>query len=354
MNRQFWTRLLGSFSDNLKSKTCTELRRSIENPKLVGLSVIAFALVVAGAVAQAQQSEKVPRIGILRTGSPPDPLIEAFRQGLRELNYIEGKNIILEYRWAEGKNERLPALATELVQLKVDIIVAAGPGPILAAKQATSTIPIVMPVVINPVGSGLVKSLARPGGNLTGFASQTDELPGKWMELLKEIIPKLSHVAALVDPANDIGQSKSAEETARSLQVKLQVLRVDHPSGFAAAFEAARKNNADAMIQLPSAFLYAHRFRLTELCLKYRLPTVHNQSDWVVSAGGLMSYAPNLQDMFHRSAGYVEKILKGAKPADLPVQQPIKFELVINLKTAKQIDLNIPPSVLYRADRVIR
>ena len=211
-----------------------------------------------------------------------------------------------------------------------------------------------MPVVINPVGSGLIKSLAQPGGNLTGFSSQTDELPGKWMELLKEIIPKLSHVAALVDRANDIGQTKSTEEAARSLQLKLQVLQVDDPRGFESAFVAARKNKTDAMIQLPSAFLYAHRARLTALSLKYRLPTVHNQSDWVIGAGGLMSYAPNLQDMFRRSAGYVDKILKGAKPADLPVEQPTKFELVINLKAAKQISLAIPPNVLARADRVIR
>src|ERR1051325_2088028 len=175
-------------------------------------------------VAEAQQPTKVPRIGVLRTGSHSDPLIDAFRQGLRELGYIEGKNVFVEYRWAEGKNERLAELAAELVRLKVDVIIAAGPGPILAAKQATKTIPIVMPVVINPVGSGLVESLARPGGNLTGFASQTDELAGKWMELLKEIMPNISRVAALVDPANDIGQSKSTQEAAQSLNLNLQVM----------------------------------------------------------------------------------------------------------------------------------
>jgi len=253
-----------------------------------------------------------------------------------------------------GKNEQLAELAANLVQIKVDVIIAAGPGPILAAKQATSTIPIVMPVVINPVGSGLVESLARPGGNLTGLASQTDELPGKWMELLKEILPKAYRIAALVDSANDIGQAKLTEEAARSLRLELEVLRVGNLADFVVAFDAARKKNADAMIQLPSAFLYAHRMRLTKLEVKYRLPTVHNQSDWVIGAGGLMSYAPNLADMFRRSAVYVDKILKGAKPADLPVEQPTKFELVINLKTAKQIGLTIPPNVLARADRVIR
>jgi ABC-type uncharacterized transport system substrate-binding protein len=300
------------------------------------------------------QVNNIPYLGILRTGAPPDPLIDAFRQGLRELGYGEGKNVRLEYHWAEGKNERLAELAADLVRIKVDVIIAAGPGPIIAAKRATSTIPIVMPVVINPVGSGLVESLARPGGNLTGLASQTDELSGKWMELLQQILPKAHRIAALVDSANDIGQAKLTEQAARSLNLDLQVLRVGNIDDFAGAFEAARKKNADAMIQLPSAFLYAHRMRLTQLAVKYRLPTVHNQSDWVIGAGGLMSYAPNLSDMFRRSAVYVHKILKGAKPADLPIEQPTKFELVINLKTAKQIGLTIPPNVLARADRVIR
>jgi putative tryptophan/tyrosine transport system substrate-binding protein len=311
-------------------------------------------LITLCSLGEAQQPNRIPRLGILRTGAPPDPLMDALRQGLRELGYIEGKNVLVEYRWAQGKNEQLAELAANLVQIKVDVIIAAGPGPILAAKQATSTIPIVMPVVINPVGSGLVESLARPGGNLTGLASQTDELPGKWMELLKEILPKAYRIAALVDSANDIGQAKLTEEAARSLRLELEVLRVGNLADFVVAFEAARKKNADAMIQLPSAFLYAHRMRLTKLAVKYRLPTVHNQSDWVIGAGGLMSYAPNLADMFRRSAVYVDKILKGAKPADLPIEQPTKFELVINLKTAKQIGLTIPPNVLARADRVIR
>ena len=311
-------------------------------------------LITLCSLGEAQQPNRIPRLGILRTGAPPDPLMDALRQGLREIGYIEGKNVLVEYRWAQGKNEQLAELAANLVQIKVDVIIAAGPGPILAAKQATSTIPIVMPVVINPVGSGLVESLARPGGNLTGLASQTDELPGKWMELLKEILPKAYRIAALVDSANDIGQAKLTEEAARSLRLELEVLRVGNLADFVVAFEAARKKNADAMIQLPSAFLYAHRMRLTKLAVKYRLPTVHNQSDWVIGAGGLMSYAPNLADMFRRSAVYVDKILKGAKPAELPVEQPTKFELVINLKTAKQIGLTIPPNVLARADKVIK
>ena len=257
--------------------------------KITILVLCAFFFVFCFSV-NAQEQRKIPRIGVLRTGSPPDPLIDALRQGLRELGYIEGKNVLLEYRWADGKNERLAELAANLVRNKVDVIIAAGPGPIIAAKQATSTIPIVMPVIINPVGSGLVESLARPGGNLTGLTSQTDELAGKWMELLKEILPKAYRIAALVDSANDIGQSKLTEEAARSLNLDLQVLRVGNVADFAGVFDAARKKNADAMIQLPSAFLYAHRMRLTELAVKYRLPTVHNQSDWVIGAGGLMSY----------------------------------------------------------------
>jgi putative ABC transport system substrate-binding protein len=321
-------------------------------------NIVSILLIIAtlgvGAVVQPQQTTKIPRIGILRTGSAADPLIDAFRQGLRDLGYIDGKNISLEYRWAEGKNERLPELATDLVRLKVDVIVAAGPGPILAAKQATSTIPIVAPVVVNPVGSGLVESLARPGGNLTGFASQADELPGKWMDLLKEILPKITRVAALVDPANEIGQLKSTEEAARSLNLNLQVLKVGAQAEFGPAFEAARKNRADAMILLPSAFLYAHRMVLTELAVKHRLVTINNQSDWLTSADGLISYGPSFPDMFRRAAGYVDKILKGSKAAELPVQQPTKFELVINLKTAKQIGLTIPPNVLARADKVIK
>ena len=323
------------------------------NKKVICLALGAMLLALSFP-AEAQQPKKVPRIGILRTGSAPDPFVEAFRQGLRDLGYVEGKSIAIEYRWAEGKNERLPDLAANLVRLKVDVIVAGGPGPILAAKQATSTIPIVMPAVVNPVGSGLIASLARPGGNLTGLASQTDELPGKWMELLKETLPRLSRVAVLLDPANDIGQLKASEAAARSLGVHLQVLKVASPDDFGTAFAEAQKNRADALITLASPFLYAHRTRLVEPAAKHRLPTMYNNADFVVGSGGLRSYGPSFPDMFRRAAVYVDKILKGAKPADLPVEQPMKFELVINLKAAKQIGLTIPPNVLARADKVIK
>jgi putative ABC transport system substrate-binding protein len=325
------------------------MKKAARPSLLIAVGLVAFAVIV-----EAQQPVKMQRIGILRTGSAPDAFVDAFRQGLRDLGYVEGKNISIEYRWAEGQNERLPALATELVRLKVDVIVAAGPGPILAAKQATSRIPIVAPVVVNPVGSGLVESLARPGGNLTGFAAQTDELPGKWLELLKEVLPKLSRVAILLDPTNDVGQLKASEQTARALNLGFHVLKVAVQTDFRPAFEAARASQIDAILILPSAFLYAHRMSLTQLAVKHRLPTIHNQSDWVIGAGGLISYGPSFPDMFRRAAGYVDKILKGAKAGELPVQQPTKFELVINLKTAKQIGLTIPPNVLARADKVIK
>jgi ABC-type uncharacterized transport system substrate-binding protein len=315
---------------------------------------LAMAMWVVGATVDAQQPKKVPRIGILRTGSPPDPLVEAFRQGLRDLGYVEGKSITIDYRWAEGKNERLPDLAADLVRLKVYVIVAAGPGPSLAAKQATSTIPIVAPALVNPVGSDWVASLAQPGGNLTGLANQADELPGKWMELLKEVLPRISRVAALLDPANEIGQLRASEAAAHSLGVHLQALSVGRPDDFGKAFAEAQKSRADALMMLASPYFYAHRTRLVELSAKHRLPTIYNQADWVVGSGGLLSYGASFPIMFRRAATYVDKILKGAKPADLPIEQPTKFELVINLKTAKQIGLTIPPNVLARADRVIR
>jgi putative tryptophan/tyrosine transport system substrate-binding protein len=324
--------------------------------KKAGVLSILFVVVglAVAVIAEAQQPKKIPRIGILRIGSAPDPFVEAFGQGLRDLGYVEGKSIAIEYRWAEGKNERLPDLAADLVRVKVDVIVAAGPGPVLAAKQATSTIPIVAPALVNPVGSGLVASLARPWGNLTGLANQADELPGKWMELLKEALPRVSRVAVVLDPANDIGQLRASEVAAQSFGVHLQVLKVGGPDDFGNAFAEAQKNRADALMILASPFFYAHRTRLVELAAKYRLPTIYNQADWVVGSGGLMSYGASFPDMFRRAATYVDKILKGTKPADLPVEQPTKFELVINLKTAKQIGLTIPPNVLARADKLIK
>ncbi len=323
-------------------------------PTLALVVALALSVVVAPLAANAQQPARIPRIGILRSGSPPDPFVEAFKQGLHELGYVEGQNISIEYRWAEGRDERLPGLAADLVHLKVDVIVASGPAPVLAAKQATTTIPIVMPISTNPVKLGLVASLARPGGNITGFASLYDEMPGKWMELLKEALPRVSRVAVLWDPAGDPDQVRTSEAAARSLGVRLQVLKVGRPDDFGTAFAEAQKNHAEALIVLSSAFFYAHRSRLVELAAKQRLPTMYHQKDFVVGSGGLMAYGPDFHDLFRRSATYVDKILKGAKPGDLPVEQPSKFELVINLKTAKALSLTIPQSVLIRADEVIQ
>ena len=314
--------------------------------------VLTLDLLAAPLAAEAQQPAKIPRIGILRSGSPPDPFVEAFRQGLRELGYVEGRNISIEYRWAKGRNERLPDLAADLVRLKVDIIVVGG-FQALAAKRATTTIPIVMAVAPDPVGTGLVASLARPGGNVTGFASLSDALPGKWMELLKETLPRVSRVAVLWDPATSADLVRDSEAAARALGVRLQTLKVGRPEDVGTAFAEAQKNRAEGLVVLASAFFQAHRTRLVELAAKHRLPTMYFNEDFVVGSGGLMSYSADFKDLFRRSATYVDKILKGAKPADLPVEQPTKFELVINLKTAKALGLAIPRSLLLRADQIL-
>jgi putative ABC transport system substrate-binding protein len=316
--------------------------------------LVAFVggILAAPLAAEAQTAEKVYRIGMLGSSSS-DPLVEAFKQGLRELGYVEGRNIMVEYRSAEGRTERLPDLAADLVRLKVDVIVASSQGAV-AAKQATTAIPIVMPIITDPVRLGLVASLAKPGGNATGFATQNDELPGKWMELVKETLPKASRVAVLFHPTYDGGvQLKASEAAARSLGVRLQALKVERPDDFGTAFAAVQKNRAEALIISSSPLFYTHRARLVEFAAKHRIPTIYHQSEFVVGSGGLMSYGPDFNDLFRRSATYVDKILKGARPADLPVQQPTKFELVINLKTAKALGLTIPPSVLGRADQVI-
>ena len=311
-----------------------------------------LGLLVAPLAVSAQPAGKNPRVGVLRPGSPPDPLLDAFRQGLRELGYEEGRNINLEYRWAQGRDERFPALVADLVRLKVDVILA-GAGAVQAAKRATTTIPIVMPVSGDPVRAGLVTSLARPGGNITGLTSLSGELPGKWIELLKETIPRVSRVAVLWDPASDPSQVKTSEAAAQSLGVRLHVLKVSRADGFEPALAEARKNDAGALIVLGSPFFYVHRTHLVELAAKHRLPTIYAQREFVVGSGGLMSYGPDYHDQFRRAAAYVDKILKGAKPADLPIEQPTKFELVIGLKNAKALGLTIPPAVLARADRVI-
>ena len=325
--------------------------------KVIGLALAAllFALSLPAA---AQQPTKIPRIGYL-TGASLSSMsarIEAFRQGLRELGYAEGKNIVIEWRAAEEKLDRLPALAAELVRLKVDIIVTAGSSPTRAAKEATNTIPIVMAQDPDPVGSGFVASLARPGGNITGLATLAPELNGKRLELLKETVPKLSRVAVFgtsTQPGN--AQSlKEVELVAKAFGVKLQYLDVLSSKEIATAFRAATKGRADAVLSLlPARVASSQRTQMAELAVKSRLPVIYDRSEYV-EAGGLMTYGVNFSDLDRRAAVYVDKILKGRKPADLPVEQPIKFDLIINLKAAKQIGLTIPANVLLRADRVIK
>jgi ABC-type uncharacterized transport system substrate-binding protein len=307
--------------------------------------------------ASAQQPTKVPRIGYLSAGSPSSGSArqEAFRQGLGELGYVEGKNIAIEYRYAEGKVDRLPALAAELVRLKVDIIVTAAGSPTGAAKEATATIPIVMANDGDPVESGFIVSLARPGGNITGLANFNPELSGKRLELLKEIIPKLSRVAVL-GTSTISGQTQTLKEVelaAKASGMKLQYLDVLSPKDFETAFRAASKGRADAVLVLSGPVVNSHRTQIVDLAVKNRLPAIYPNSLWM-EAGGLMTYGASRTDLDRRAAAYVDKILKGAKPADLPVEQPQKFEFIINLKAAKQIGLTIPPNVLARADRVIK
>jgi putative ABC transport system substrate-binding protein len=322
---------------------------------VLALNAMLFAVCLS---ATAQQPKKVPRIGFLVSGSRSSTRevgqVEAFRQGLRELGYVEGKNIALEYRYAEGVEERLPNLATELVQLNVDLIFAGGITGTQAAKNATQTIPIVMTSVTDPVGTGLVASLAHPGGNVTGL-SNFSELGGKQLELLKEAFPKVTRVAVLWDPANAanprlLGEMKVA---AGGLRITLQTLEVRSPNDFEPAFSAIKREHASALIVLRNVITYTYGTRIVDLAAKSKLPAMYPDRV-LVDTGGLMSYGPNFLDMFRRAATYVDKILKGAKPADLPVEQPTKFEFVINLKTAKALNLTIPQSVLYRADKVIK
>ena len=301
---------------------------------------------------EAQQPTQIPRIGYLSGGGTR---IDAFRQGLRELGYVEGKNIIIEWRSAEGKLDHLPALAAELVRLKVDVIVTGGGRATRTAKEATNTIPIVMAQVPDPVGDGFVASLARPGGNITGLSALGPELSGKRLELLKETVPKLSRVAVLgtsTTPGN-AQQLREVELAAEALKVKLQFLDVLDPKDIETAFRAASKGHAEGVLVLSASVFVSRRTQVLDLAQKSRLPAIYYRPEFV-EAGGLMSYGVNDTDLYRRAATYVDKILKGAKPADLPVEQPTKFEFIINLKAAKQIGLTIPPNVLARADKVIK
>src|SRR2546426_11782242 len=325
----------------------------MSNKKITGLAIGALLLALSYH-AEGQQPTKISRVGYLNAGSAStNPArIEAFRQGLRELGYVEGKNIVIEYRAAEGKLDRLPALAAELVHLKVDVIVTAGPPGTRAAKEANVTIPIIMAFDNDPVGNGFVASLARPSGNITGLSTHYPEISGKQVELMKEIVPRLSRVAVFgnsIQPGNPQAL-RETELAAGALGVHLQYLDIRSPKYIETAFREASKGRADAVLALGNVVVTSHPKQFVELSAKSRLPAIYWNPEFV-EAGGLMT---SITDLYQRAATYVDKILKGRKAAELPVEQPKKFELIINLKAAKQINLTIPPNVLARADKVIK
>jgi putative ABC transport system substrate-binding protein len=321
-------------------------------------------ILVAPATVRTQEARvgRVPRIGVLAPGRPPGPdrppnvAIEAFRSGLRDLGYVEDQNLLLEWRWDEDKPDRFAAMATDLVQLNVDLIVAGTTPATIAAKNATKTLPIVMAAtgLGDPVQLGLVRSFARPGGNITGLVLRTDELPGKRLELLKETVPRLSRVALLWHPT-PLSQAavKAHEAASRALGLQLQLIEVRGADDFEGAFQAAIRGRAQGLVMIQGALYFNHAVQIATLALKSGLPTISGENIYA-QAGGLMNYGPNISDSWRRTAAYVDKILKGAKPADLPVEQPTKFELGINLKTAKAIGLTIPQSILLRADQIIQ
>jgi len=327
--------------------------------RAVGFIVtLTLSLLAAPCAAAGQQGGKIPRIGWLSPRPPPsesEPLLNTFREGLRELGWVEGQNIAMEYRWAEGRYERLPDLAAELVHLQVDVIVALITPAALAAQHATKTIPIVMVAVHDPVGSGLVASLARPGGNVTGLSNLSPALVGKQLEFLTELLPTVSQVAVLWNPTSPghVLMVREADGAARALGVQLHLLEARGPEEFDSAFAAMTSAHVGALLVLGDAMFFVHRTRLIDLAAKSRLPAMYG-SRGLVEAGGLIGYGPTFPENFRRAATYVDKILKGTKPADLPVEQPTKFELVINLKTANELGLTIPPTLLFQADEVIK
>jgi putative tryptophan/tyrosine transport system substrate-binding protein len=325
-------------------------------PLIVLAVVLALSLILAPLAVEAQPPAKIPRIGVLSGGTPAvfAARHEAFRQGLRELGYVEGKNIVLEYRYAEGRQERLPSLAAELVRLNVDVILTYGDHQIRAAKQATQTIPIVVGLAGDLVGPGYAATLARPGGNITGLVTIGPEAAGKRLELLKTAFPTVSRVAMLSNPTNTVNAVwvRETETAASALGVQLLTLEVRRSDDLDGAFRAALRGRAEALIALGDSQLITNRARIVDFAAKSRLPAMYGTQDYM-DAGGLMFYGPNVAEMFRRAATFVDKILKGAKPGDLPVEQPTKFELVINMKTAKALGLTIPQTLLLRADHVI-
>jgi putative tryptophan/tyrosine transport system substrate-binding protein len=359
MSETFWNRSFeSSLPPNLKSKTCPEPSRRIQNRKLVATVALVVTFTMCGAMAHAQQPVTVPRVVYLSVGtaSSMERRVDSFRRGLRDLGYVEGKNVVVESRFSDGKADRLSALVTEILQRKVDVIVSAGPSVTRPVKEATSTIPIVMTQDSDPVGNGFVSSLAHPGGNVTGLSSVDTDLSGKRLDLLREIIPRMSRVAVFGTSTNP-GNKQSLgeiERGAKAVGMKLQYFDVLSSNDIEKAFRAASKARAEAVIyNVLGPIDSANRPEVMTLATKNRLPVIYELPSYVL-AGGLMSYGVNLADLDRRAAIYVDKILKGAKPAELPVEQPKKFEFIVNLKAAKQIGLTVPPNVLARADRVIR
>jgi len=324
-------------------------------PRRAFMAVIARGLLAAPLAAEAQQAAKVWRVGYLGNGNPTlsAPARDAFRQGLRELGWVEGQNVSIEYRWADGHLDRLPALAAELLETRVDLLLVAGVPGVRGARQATRTVPIVSALTRDPVTEGFAASLARPGGNVTGLAVQFEDLAGKQLQILTETVPKVGRIVILhhASPPNRL-VLEAAEKAARALGLKGRVLDIRDVSELAGAFRTAQREQADAMYVLPSPTFSRHRTQLAELAVKHRLPGIYEDGGYV-QAGGLMSYGPDFADLYRRSASYVDRIFKGARPGDLPIEQPTNFELVINLKTAKALGLPIPPSLLQRADQVI-
>ena len=323
----------------------------------IQISLLTTLILTFAASTGARQAKNMPRVGYLSASTRVShaPSFAAFRQGLQELGYVEGKNIGIEARFAEGKADRLPQLISELIELKVDVLLVGGSEAVRSARQATTAIPIVVAHFEDPVAEGFVASLARPGGNITGLSRMSSDLAGKRLELLKETVPTIRRVGVLLNPSNppNLLHIKEAEEAAPRLGLRIQRLEVRRAEEIETVLAGAIEDRIDALIPSVDRIFDTPRKRILDFAIRHRLPTMYHTSR-IVEQGGLMSYAPNIQDLFRRAAAYVDKILKGAKPADLPVEQPTKFEMVINLKTAKQIGLTIPPNVLARADRVVR
>jgi putative ABC transport system substrate-binding protein len=313
---------------------------------------IALVLCLFAAPLEAQPSHKIYRIGFLRPGQPPKYMVEPFEQGLHERGYVVGQNVIIDYRFADGASDQLPRLAEELLRLKVDLILASGGPPALVAQKLTTQVPIVFVGVVAPEQVGLVQGLARPGGNITGLSLNSADLLGKRLELLKELVPRATRVAVVWNPTNPVNryQLKEVEVAARTLDISVQPVAVRGPDRFASAFEALR--GVDGLFVVDDPLFTTHLARLTQIAARKRIPAIYGGRNYA-EAGGLMSYGAYLPDVYRRAAGYVDKILRGAKPADLPVEQPTKFELVINLKTAMALGLTIPPTLRLRADEVI-